>query len=302
MGATMRQDLAECERCGARAFSRWYGARVAVLEQRVEANGLQFGLLSEGDGPLVLLLHGFPDTAHTWDHVRPRLAAAGYRAVSPFMRGYHPTALPREDTDPGTLARDVLGLIDALGERTAILVGHDWGALAAYGASALAPDKVTRLVTVAIPHPATLRPTPTRAWGFRHFAAFKLPGASAQFGRNLEAGLRDLCRRWSPTWNPAPDELAAVIACFAHPGSLDAAIGYYRAFPLRLPDLLRQPIEVPTVVFAGQDDPIVLGSDYEAARRMFSSEYAIEPLPGGHFLHREQPDRFADRLLARLAP
>ena len=81
----------------------------------VDANGLKFAYLEEGSGPLVLLLHGFPDTAHTWDDLRPRIAAKGYRAVSPFMRGYHPTAIPDRDADQETLARDALALIGALG-------------------------------------------------------------------------------------------------------------------------------------------------------------------------------------------
>ena len=94
----------------------------------VDANGLRFAYLEEGRGPLVLLVHGFPDTAHSWDHVRPLIAAKGYRVVAPFTRGYSPTAIPDHDADLETLARDVLALIPALGETSAIVVGHDFGA------------------------------------------------------------------------------------------------------------------------------------------------------------------------------
>ena len=80
--------------------------------QTVEANGLTFHYFEEGEGPLVLLMHGFPDTAHTWDDVRPALAAAGYRAVSPFTRGYAPTGAPETDTDSRTMGEDVLALIE----------------------------------------------------------------------------------------------------------------------------------------------------------------------------------------------
>lgn len=125
----------------------------------VDANGLRFAYLEEGSGPLVLLLHGFPDTAHTWDDLRPRLAAKGYRAVSRCLRGYHPTAIPATDADQETLARDPLALIEALGARDAVVIGHDFGATAAYGAAALGPDRVTKLFVIAIPHPATLKPT-----------------------------------------------------------------------------------------------------------------------------------------------
>src|SRR6188768_785084 len=122
----------------------------------VEANGLRFAYLEEGKGPLVLLLHGFPDTARTWDDVRPKIAAKGYRAVSPWMRGYAPTAVPDQDADLETISRDVLALIEALGEEEAIVIGHDWGGAAAYGATALDPEKVSQLFVVGIPHPATV--------------------------------------------------------------------------------------------------------------------------------------------------
>src|ERR1700733_14905028 len=112
----------------------------------VDANGLKFAYFEEGKGPLVLLLHGFPDTAHTWDAVRPALAAAGYRAVSPFLRGYAPTEIPTgREYDPDPLGQDGLALIEALGERRAIGVGHDWGATAAYAAASLGPEKVELL-------------------------------------------------------------------------------------------------------------------------------------------------------------
>ena len=155
----------------------------------VDANGLRFGYLEEGSGPLVLLLHGFPDTAHTWDELRPRIAAEGYRAVSPFMRGYSPSGIPDRDTDQETLARDPLALIEALGARDAIVIGHDFGASAAYGAAALSPDRVKKLFAIAIPHPATLKPSPKKLWGARHFAVYKLPGAPERFARNDFAAL-----------------------------------------------------------------------------------------------------------------
>src|SRR4051812_47609508 len=106
--------------------------------QYVHANGLRFAYFEEGHGPLVLMVHGFPDTPHTWDHARPALAAAGFRVVTPFTRGYAPTEIPaREAFDADTLARDLLALIPALGAETAYVVGHDWGAGASYSAAAL---------------------------------------------------------------------------------------------------------------------------------------------------------------------
>ena len=106
----------------------------------VRANGLEFGVLEAGTGPLALCLHGFPDCAHTWRHLFPALAAVGFHAVAPFMRGYAPTtALANGDYGPNTLAADVLGLHEVLGGGSdAVLIGHDWGAEAAYRAAAAA--------------------------------------------------------------------------------------------------------------------------------------------------------------------
>lgn len=102
---------------------------------------MEFGLLeSGGAGPLALCLHGFPDTAHTWRYLLPQLAAAGFHAAAPFMRGYAPSAVPRNECySIGALVADATALHQALGgDDQAVLIGHDWGAEAAYGAVAFA--------------------------------------------------------------------------------------------------------------------------------------------------------------------
>ena len=119
--------------------------------QYVEANGLRFAFITEGEGPLALLLHGFPDTPHTWDHVRPLIAAKGYRVVTPFMRGYRPTGIPSRDADGETLARDAVELIAALGEKPATLIGHDWGAPVAWHAALLRPDRFRAVIGLSVP-------------------------------------------------------------------------------------------------------------------------------------------------------
>jgi pimeloyl-ACP methyl ester carboxylesterase len=216
------------------------------------------------------------------------------------MRGYRPTERPARDADQETLARDALALIAALGETSAIVVGHDWGASAAYGAAALAPAEVRKLIVLAIPHPAALRPSLARVWAWRHFMAYKLPGAPRRFARNDFAALAAICRRWSPKWDPSPRELAAVRECFADRESLNAAFGYYRALKLKPPAYLTKPIAVPTVAFAGLDDPVAYVDDFRRAAKMFTKGYVIEEVPGGHFLHREHGDVFAERLLSHL--
>jgi pimeloyl-ACP methyl ester carboxylesterase len=261
------------------------------------ANGIRFAYLEEGKGPLVLMFHGFPDTAHTWDHVRPLIAAKGYRAVSPFMRGYRPTEVPARDADGDTLAHDPIALIEALGEKDAILVGHDWGAATVYRATALAPEKVRKLIAVAIPHSGTLKPGPKQLWGARHFFLYKLSGAPRRFAQNDFAALPAILKRWSPKWTPTASDLAPVRECFADAASLNAAFGYYRKLSLSPDALLKVKVSVPTVVFSGLDDPNVSRVDYERGQRMFEGPYTIEEMPGGHFLHLEHPEVFAEKLL-----
>lgn len=266
----------------------------------VEANGLRFGFFAEGDGPLVLLMHGFPDTPHTWDHVRPALAAAGFRAVSPFMRGYAPTSIPEGDAyTTRDLGNDVLGLIKALGYESAILVGHDWGALAVYAATHLAPERVDKLVIVGLPHPRTLRPSLGNAWKLRHFFAFKLLGATRRFRSDDFRQVDVLYERWSPTWDVPRSELEAVKNVFAAPGSAHAALGYYRRLKFTPDDFMKEPIRVPTLVFAGLND-LVAPQVYVEGKWMFANAYRVECLPGGHFMHRESPEQFTDALLAFL--
>lgn len=268
----------------------------------VEANGLRFGYLESGTGPLVLLVHGFPDTAHSWDATRPALAAAGWRAVAPFTRGYAPTEVPAsEDYGSDTLGRDLLALIGALGAESAVVVGHDWGASAAYSAAALAPERLRLLVTVAIPHPASVTPTPSVLWAVRHFFALSQKRAVRWVPDDNFAYVDQLVRRWSPTWNVPPGETAAVKAVFRDPRSLDAALGYYRALRPWLPPSHRTKIAVPTVCFAGEDDGAIAARAYERAAARFTGPYELVHMPGGHFMHREHPDVFNEKLLRALA-
>lgn len=267
----------------------------------LQASGLRFGYLERGEGPLVLLLHGFPDTAHSWAATRSALAAAGFRAVSPFLRGYHPSALCADGRyDVDTLGQDVLAWIDALGESRAVVVGHDWGAFASYAAAALAPDRVSFLVTVAIPHPLSLPIRPRVVWAARHVLRFQLPRAEEALRRNDFAYVDTLVRRWSPSWSFAPTETAAVKECFGRPGSVEAAIGYYRALATSVPRALVRPILVPCVAFAGDDDPIFEPTDFERGRARFHAGYEVVRMPGGHFLHREHPECFANELVRRV--
>ncbi len=273
----------------------------AVEHKTVQANGLRFAYLEQGSGPLVMLVHGFPDTAHTWTDVMPAIADAGFRAVAPFTRGYAPTEIPADGAyDSETLAKDLLGLIDALGDgKPAVLVGHDWGASAAYSAAALAPEKIRLLVPMAIPHPGALKPTPSLVWKVRHFFSLRKPDAAAKVMANDFAYVDELYRRWSPTWKNIPAaETAHVKEIFRDPACAAAACGYYRAqgYGLRTPPSQKLQVTVPTVAFAGIHD-MVAPRLYEKARHKFTASYEVVQVPGGHFMHREHPEEFRTELV-----
>ena len=269
----------------------------------VDANGLRFGYFESGTGPLVLLIHGFPDTAHSWDPTRRALAAAGFRAVAPFTRGYAPTSVPsKEAYDSDTLGEDVIALVRALGGGApAVVVGHDWGASAAYSAAALGPEAVRLLVTVAIPHPNSITPTPSTLWAVRHFFALNRRSALRWVPNDDFAYIDELLHRWSPRWNPGPEESAEVKAIFRDPKNLDAALGYYRALRPWPPKSHKMKIAVPSVSFAGDSDIMPVGA-YEKARAMFTGPYEVVQMRGGHFMHREHPDEFNEKLLRVLGP
>lgn len=256
----------------------------------VEANGIRFGYLEWGSGPLVLMFHGFPDTAFTWDVLGPGIAAAGFRVVAPFLRGYAPSSIPTVDTTSELLGRDVLALIDALAQnKQAIIVGHDWGAEAVYAALGLGPEKIEKLATIAVPHRGRLRPTLRIAWGLRHFAVLSRRGAAERYAQNDFATTEQLCRRWSPTWKFTPEDLEPVKNAFASPGSLDAALGYYRAAAYLTPKFMRAPTRVPTLCVFGTEDPALTAADFEGTRPFFEGGLTLAPISGGHFCHRESP-------------
>jgi pimeloyl-ACP methyl ester carboxylesterase len=201
----------------------------------VQANGVEFALLEAGSGPLALCLHGFPDTAYTWQHLMPALASAGFHAVAPFARGYAPTAIPGDGCYTlGALIADAVALHEVLGaDEGAVLIGHDWGAETAYGAAAFAPGRWRRVVTLAVP-PAALDPALFSDYEqlkrFFYLFAFRDPLVPADtiVARDGMAFIDALWRDWSPGFQPG-EHLARVKECLRDPENLAAALGYYRA-------------------------------------------------------------------------
>jgi pimeloyl-ACP methyl ester carboxylesterase len=278
----------------------------------VDANGIRFAFLEAGSGPLVLCLHGFPDTAHTFDDVLPRLAEAGYHAVAPWTRGIYPTEVPADgDYSPLQLGRDVLALIQAFGEERAFVLGQDWGAMSAYAAANLSPASINKMITVGIPHPRAIRMDPGLMWRGWHFGFLTLPGISEFAARWHDfALLQHFQRSWSPNMPVNARLLSFVKECYSKPGSLKAALGYYRSMPLTFAGigkrkgdhaiLFRRTL-VPTLCFAGLDDGVFNEAAFDRTREAFTGPYELVKVPGsGHFLHLEIPKEFISKVIAFL--
>ena len=276
---------------------------MAVRLATVRANGLQFGVLEAGSGPLALCLHGFPDVAYTWRHLLPALAGAGFHAVAPFMRGYAPTAVPADGAyHLGALAADAMALHEVLGgDGNAVLIGHDWGAEAAYGAAAFAPDRWRRLVTLAVP-PAALDEMLFSDYeqlkrSFYQFM-FRDPAGFAEtvVARDDLAFLDKLWRDWSPGFQPG-EHLARVKNCLRQPGSLAAALGYYRAAADQ--EAAGRQAPQPTLYLHGARDGCIGVDLVRGAERLLApSSRMIVIDDAGHFLHLEEPGQVNHHILS----
>ena len=270
---------------------------------RVHANGIDFAYLEQGSGPLVILLHGFPDTARTWDHQLSALAAAGYRAVAPYLRGYHPSTIPADGFyDKATLATDVAELIRTLGGGKPVhLVGQDWGAIISYAVLAAFPELIRRAVVMAVPHPARVARSmlePKHIHRSFHWWFFQLPNLPEKaLVENDYAFIDYLWSYWTSPGYQDPAHIAGIKAMLKQPGVLAATLGYYRAMldPAKgdprlqaTRQAMERPIGVPTLALCGSDD---LRSELMTDQtQYFGGEYSYREVTGaGHFLHREQP-------------
>jgi pimeloyl-ACP methyl ester carboxylesterase len=271
----------------------------------IELDQVHLSALAWGpaDGPLAVLLHGFPDSAHTWRHLGPVLAAEGYRAVAPFTRGYAPSGLPRDGrSDVGALMDDAVGVHAALhGGPDAVLVGHDWGGMTASTLAAHRDSPFRKVVSMAVPPVAalpfreTVRHLPgqlRRSWymGFNQLPY--LPESS------LDRLVPKLWHDWSPGYDGTADA-ADCLAALPDRAHRRAAINYYRHLsrPIRVPARYRRwqaaltdlPV-VPLRYLHGRDDACLTPAFSEIARSHLPENCDVRVVDhAGHFLQLEQP-------------
>ncbi len=272
----------------------------------IAANGLEFAYYEYGEGDnFVLCLHGFPDTADTWLELMPTLAHAGYRVIAPFMRGYPPTQIPTDGQySAKNLAHDVMGLLDAFEVDKAILIGHDWGALTVYAATALAPERVKKLVTVALPHPRALKFHLKAFWKARHFITFQARKMTIKWlKRNNFKAIDTIFKRWSPNWQFTETDVERVRKSLSQSGGVEGSLGYYWSLVENRRDkenqrLTGRKIEVPTLSIFGEGDGALTLDTLAYTKEAFTADYQQVVLPDvGHFLHREAPEKFAELVL-----
>jgi pimeloyl-ACP methyl ester carboxylesterase len=255
------------------------------------------------DGPLVVALHGFPDTAWTWRFLGPHLAGLGWRVVAPHLRGYAPSELPRDRSfHVGALMADAAALHEQLGgDERSVLVGHDWGAITANALAGHDDSPFGRVVTLAVP------PLPSMA-GFD--ARLMLRQARNSWytlfnqlpvlpERTHERLIRRLWRDWSPGYD-AREDLDHVLAALAEPANCSAAFGYYRAItkPWTVPEAYRpwqatlnaMPIR-PLLYLHGADDGCLdLGYARKAETALGDLAEVHVVAGAGHFLQVEKPE------------
>jgi pimeloyl-ACP methyl ester carboxylesterase len=317
--------------------------QAGVRRHLVDAGTIRMDVAEQGEGPLVLLLHGFPESWYSWRHQLAPLGAAGYRVVAPSLRGYGRTDAPEavESYTQLHLVGDIVALMDALGEESAVVVGHDWGAPVAWNAAALRPDRFRAVVGMSVPFYGIRRTTvkPTTGMAdlakdrFVYILYFQEPGVAEA---ELEADVRATMRRLlysisgdipeSRFWNRPVGStfLDATAEPAALPGwlterDLDVFVGefersgfrgglnYYRNID-RSAELLAafagRTVEQPAMFVSGDRD-VVLGATPDAVEGMRTAVPGlrrIEWLPGcGHWLQQERPEEVNRLLLEFLA-
>jgi pimeloyl-ACP methyl ester carboxylesterase len=285
----------------------------------VAANGARFHVAETGPahGPLVLLLHGFPEFWWTWRDQLPALAAAGYRAVAMDLRGYGGSDKTPNGYDPITLAQDVAGVVKAVGGRKAVLVGHGWGGYVAWATAAQHPREVTAVAAVSAPHPlAMLRSWRPGSWrpgsgpglgALRHVLAMQLPMLPERRLADPGSGfLRDHLRGWSATGFPDDATVATYQAAISQWPASHCALEYHRwLFRSRLRSdgrrfgrVMQPPLSQPVCCVSGALDHALPPTAVARSRRHVAGGFTERTVPGvGHFPHEEDPAAFTALLL-----
>ena len=269
----------------------------AIRHRTLQAGEVRLHCAEAGpeDGPLALLLHGFPEHWITWRLQIPALADAGFHVVAPDLRGYGESDRPRgvREYSIEKLVADIASLLDALGAKTAHLIGHDWGGMLAWHFAMWHPERVERLAVLNIPHPERMKEglrSPRqlrRSWYMLFFQLPRLPERSL---------LADDCRklrnvfRYQPAQRYPEDQIDQIVTALRRPGAMTAALDYYRA-ALRYPPRRRSAlIQKPVLVIWGERDS-ALGSELAQPDARWVASVRVERLPDAtHWVQADAPE------------
>lgn len=270
-----------------------------VTHRLVPTNGIRLHCTIAGDGPLVVLLHGFPECAASWRHQIPALATR-FRVVAPDLRGYNLSDKPRPVAayDLRELVADVRGLVEALGASSARLVGHDWGGGVAWATAMLEPEVVERLAAINMPHPLRFQEEVRRnvrqlltSW---YVFFFQLPGVPEWLlERRGGRGVADSMRAAFVRPETLTDEyLEALRAAATRPGGMRGPLNYYRAALRSRIDLRTWPrVRAPTLLLWGNRDIALRPELADRTETLIDAPFRLQRIPdGGHFVHQELPE------------
>lgn len=274
--------------------------RAGWRERRIAVGDVTLNVVEAGDpdGPLMILLHGFPEFWWAWRHQIDPLVAAGFRVVVPDQRGYgtsdRPEGVAAYRLD--RLAADVVRLAEACGEKRFVCVGHDWGAVVAWWVAARHADRVARVVAIDGPHPDVLAryawSHPTQALRSGYVAFFQLPWLpEAMLGASDFALLRRTLASSARPGTFEPATLAPYVETWRRPGALTAMLNWYRALPLRPRSGEPARIEPPMLVLWGRRDRFLETGVAEAGRVLCDDGRLVVVDDATHWLHLEQPER-----------
>ncbi len=268
-------------------------------------NGIRMHYVTQGKGPLVVLLHGFPEFWYSWRHQIPFLAEHGYRVVAPDLRGYNDTDKPKTGYDVPTLLRDIEGLIKGLGEEQATIVGHDWGGALAWSFAIYYPQMTHKLIVLNAPHPqAMLRDLRTlkqlrKSW---YFFVFQIPWLPEYMLSRDNANSVGRMLNGSAVQKAAfPPEVTAIYRkAISKPGAMTAALNYYRQLFRPLPGRStppEAPITAPTLLIWGEQD-IALDIALTHGLEQWVEHLQIQYVPdSGHWVQQEQPEEVNQLML-----
>jgi pimeloyl-ACP methyl ester carboxylesterase len=290
-----------------------------VSERRIASNGIELNVLEQGSGTPVVLCHGFPELAYSWRHQVPALVQAGYRVIAPDMRGYGASSAPADvdSYDVLALCEDMCGLLDAVGEQSAVFIGHDWGANVVWWLAAIQPERVRAVAGLSVPFvpraPAAPIPIMRRHLGEDFYIVwFQQPGvADEALARDVRRTLTT-SRQWTALWaeeepNPpkraswlSEEELQVYVDAFERTG-FTGGLNWYRNIDRNwrvTGPYAERRIEQPAMFLTGELDPVRAFMPAEAMSGWVTDLRSEVVVPGaGHWVQQQEPDAVNAALL-----